>query len=53
MIFTVAIIVTEFVLHHHHHHHHIRFYIRFTCWHALDGVNNHFMNDFYGCDYCD
>ena len=20
-----------------HHHHHIRFYFRFTCWHALDG----------------
>ena len=23
--------------HHHHHHHHIRFYVHFTCWHALDG----------------
>ena len=21
----------------HHHHHHIRFYVRFTCWYALDG----------------
>ena len=23
--------------HHHHHHHHIRFYVRFTCWHSLNG----------------
>ena len=35
--YKMTMVRRQYYYHHHHHHHHIRFYIRFTCWHALDG----------------